>query len=94
MGMGRGTEDEVKALLPSDHLLVHYDRTNELILACDAYMYSQLEKRVSRSSFAVKRFHQYLFGRHFGILSDHKTLRGLLKATSETAIMASACIQH
>ena len=78
-------------LLTSDHLLVHYDQTKELILACDAY--SQFEKCLA-IVFAVKRFHQYLFGRHFVILSDHKPLQGLFKATSKTAIMASACIQH
>jgi len=36
--------------------------------------YSQLEKEGLAVVFGVKRFHQYLYGREFIILSDHKPL--------------------
>ena len=98
--------DKVKSLLASDCVLVHYDPSKEVIVACDASpygvgavlshreadgqekpiafasrslavaekKYSQLEKEGLAIVFAVKRFHQYLFGRHFIILSDHNPL--------------------
>ena len=36
--------------------------------------YSQLEKEAAAIIFGVKRFHQYIYGRKFTILSDHKLL--------------------
>ena len=42
----------------------------------------------------MKRFHQYLFGRHFIILSDHKPLQYLFSETRATPTMASARIQR
>jgi len=44
--------------------------------------------------FGVKRFHSYLLGRKFVILSDHKPLRYLFKEDKSTPVMASACIQR
>ena len=56
--------------------------------------YLQLEKEGLAIVFGVKRFHQYLFGRHFVILSDHKPLKHLFKASSATPAVASARIQR
>ena len=56
--------------------------------------YSQLEKEALAIAFAVKRFHHYLFGRHFAILSDHKPLQHIFKETSATPAMASSRIQR
>ena len=44
--------------------------------------------------FGIKQFHQHLFDRHFVILSDHKPLKHLFKASSATPAVASARIQH
>ncbi len=103
--------EEVKKFLISDGLLVHYDPSKELILACDASPYgigavlshrdemgqehpitfasrtlgtaeknySQPEKEGLAIIFGVKRFHHFLFGRHFIILSDHKPLQRILR---------------
>ena len=114
---------EVKKLLTSECLLVHFDPDKELILACDASpygvgailshrgadgkeqqiafasrslaaaerKYSQLEKEDLAIVFNMKKFHQYLFGRHFIISSDHKPLQHIFK---ETSAMASARVQR
>ena len=41
--------------------------------------YSQLEKEGLSCIFGIKRFHDYLFGRHFELVTDHKSLLGLIK---------------
>ena len=40
--------------------------------------YSQIEKAIVS---VVKRFHQYLYGRKFSMVTDHKPLLGLLPNT-------------
>lgn len=52
--------------------------------------YSQLDKEGLAIIFGVKRFHQYLVGRHFTILSDHKPLQHLFKESSGVPTLASA----
>ena len=56
--------------------------------------YSQLEKEALAIIFGVKKFHQYLYGRPFSILSDHKPLEGLLNETKAIPAMSSARIQR
>ena len=56
--------------------------------------YAQLDKEALAIIFGVKRFHQYLYGRNFSILSDHKPLQYLLGETRGIPAMASARIQR
>ena len=56
--------------------------------------YSQLDKEGLAIVFGVKRFHQYLAGRHFTILSDHKPLQHLFQEDKGIPNMASARIQR
>ena len=115
-----------KKSLTSDCLLVHFDPSKRLLLACDASpygigavlshrmengqdrpiafssrtlapaerKYSQLEKVGLAIIMGVKRFHQYLFGREFTIIFDHKPLLNLFSESKMTPALASACIQR
>ena len=56
--------------------------------------YAQLDKEALAIVFGVKRFHQYLYGRKFSILSDHKPLQYLLGETKGIPTMASARLQR
>ena len=56
--------------------------------------YSQLDKEGLAIIFGVKRFHQYLLGRHFTILSDHKPLQHLFDDSRAIPQMASARLQR
>ena len=67
--------------------LVHcppWDGTEKLVafasrtLAPAEKNYSQLDREALAIMFGVKRFHSYLYGRHFQIYSDHQQLRYLL----------------
>ena len=56
--------------------------------------YSQLDKETLAIIVGVRKFQQYLIGRHFVIQSDHKPLQYLFKETNATPMMASARIQR
>ncbi|XP_039862929.1 uncharacterized protein LOC120718450 [Simochromis diagramma] len=117
---------QVKELLQSAPLLVHFDPEKEVLLSCDASPYgigavlshrmeegeekpvgyasrtltaaekgySQLEKEGLAIVFAVKRFHQYLYGRPFTVVTDHKPLLSLFSETKGIPPMASARVQR
>ena len=56
--------------------------------------YSQLEREGLAIVFGVKKFHNYLYGRHFTIESDHQPLSHLFSETKSIPAMASARIQR
>lgn len=56
--------------------------------------YSHVEKEGLAMIFGVKKFHQYLYGVSFTIITDHKPLLGLFKENKGTSTMASARIQR
>ena len=56
--------------------------------------YSQLEKEGLAVAFGVCKFNQYLMGRSFAILSDHKPLQYLFSADRPVRVMTSARIQR
>ena len=56
--------------------------------------YSQLEKEGLACIFGIKKFHDYVFGHSFELITDHKPLLGLLKeycATSQQAFSRIKC---
>ena len=107
-----------KEALQADSLLIHYDPSKPLVLACDASQcgigtvlshvtedqqerpiayasrtLTQLEKEALAIIFAVKKFHNYILGRHFEIESDHRPLSFLFSENKRVPQMASSRIQ-
>ena len=56
--------------------------------------YSQLANEALAIFHGVKHFHQYVYGRSFTILSDHKPLMYIVDETKSVPLMASARIQR
>ena len=56
--------------------------------------YSQIEKEVLSIIFGVKKFHQYLYGRKFLLVMDHKSLTTVLGPKSGILTLAAARLQR
>jgi len=56
--------------------------------------YSQLEKEGLACIFGVKKFHNFLFGHPFEMITDHKPLLGLLRGDKALPAQASARIKR
>ena len=56
--------------------------------------YAQIDKEALSIIFAVKRFHQYLFGLSFTIITDHKPLLGLFGSNKVIPAMSSSRMQR
>ena len=56
--------------------------------------YAHIDKETLSIIFAVKRFHQYLFGLSFTIITDHKPLLGLFGSYKVIPAMSSSRMQR
>ena len=56
--------------------------------------YAQLEKEALALIFGVKKFHQYLYGRMFHLVTDHKPLTTILHPSKCTPPLAAARLQR
>ncbi|XP_054287546.1 uncharacterized protein K02A2.6-like [Macrosteles quadrilineatus] len=56
--------------------------------------YSQIEKEALAIIFAVKKFHNFLYGRKFTLVTDHRPLTFLLGPTKGIPTLAAARIQR
>ena len=55
--------------------------------------YAQLEKEALAIIFGVKKFHKYLYGKHFVLNTDHKPLTTILSPCSAVPTLAAARLQ-
>ena len=56
--------------------------------------YSQVEKEALSLIFGIKKFYQYLFGRHFTLITDHKPLTTILGPKNAIPILTAARLQR
>ena len=56
--------------------------------------YSQLEKEALSLIFGVKKFHQYLYGRKFSLVTDHKPLTAIFGSKKGIPTPAAARLQR
>ena len=116
----------LKEQLMSTTVLVHYDATLPLTLACDASSYgvgaviahvmadgserpvayasrtltqseknySQIEKEALAIIFGIKKFHQFLYGRSFTLVSDNKPLTTIFGPKTNIPTLAAARLQR
>lgn len=113
--------EQLKNVLSSDQVLVHFDPNKTLALACDASNvgigavllhrypdgserpianvsktltasqrnYSQIHKEALSIIFGLRKFYQYLYGRHFVLITDHKPLTALFGPSKGTPLLAA-----
>ena len=117
----QATFEQLKNVLSSDQVLVHFDQNKTLMLACDesnvgigavlvhrypdgserpiANMsktltaaernYSQIHKEALSIIYGLKKFYQYLYGRPFMLVTDHKPLTALFGPKKGTPLLAA-----
>ncbi|XP_012826093.1 uncharacterized protein K02A2.6-like [Xenopus tropicalis] len=56
--------------------------------------YAQLEREALGLIFGVRKFHTYLYGRHFTLMTDHRPLTTILHPHKATPSMAAARLQR
>ena len=56
--------------------------------------YAQVEKEVLSLIFGIKKFHQFLYGRHFTVITDHKPLTAILGPKRGVPPLAAARMQR
>ena len=56
--------------------------------------YAQIEKEALAIIFGIKKFHQYVYGRKFKLLTDHKPLTTILSPKASLPALVAAWLQR
>ena len=82
----------ISHMLPngSEHPIAFASRT----LSPSECNYAQIEKEALALIFGVKKFHQYLYGRKFTLVTDHKPLKAILGPKKGIPSLAAARLQR
>lgn len=56
--------------------------------------YAQIEREALAIVFGVRKFHQYLYGNKFTLLTDHRSLTSILSPLKSIPSMAAARMQR
>jgi hypothetical protein len=56
--------------------------------------YAQIEHEALTIVFGVKKFHPFLFGRRFTLLTDHKHLTSIFGPHTDIPLLAASCMQR
>ena len=56
--------------------------------------YAQVEKEALAIVFSVKKFHQYVYGRKFHLVTDHKPLTTIFSPKASLPALAAARLQR
>ena len=54
--------------------------------------YSEIHKEAFATVFALTKFHQFLYGRHVILVTDHKPVLALFGPSKETPLLAANCL--
>ena len=74
----------------SEHPVAFASRT----LSPSECNYAQIEKEALALIFGIKKFHQYLYGRKFTLVTDHKPLKAILGPKKGIPSLAAARLQR
>jgi hypothetical protein len=100
--------DRIKALLTTSAVLVHYDPARPITVACDASPYgvgavlshimdNGEERPVAYASrtltSAERKFHKYVYGRKFTLITDHKPLVNIFGPKTGVPTLAAQRLQ-
>ncbi len=64
------------------------------ISSCAERNYAQIEKEGLSLIFGVRMFHKHLYGRHFILVTNHKSLLAILGSKKNLSTLAAAYLQR
>ena len=74
----------------SEHLIAFASRT----LHPSEKNYAQLEEEALSLIYGTSKFHKYIYGRHFTLVTDHRPMTGILGPKSGAPSLAAARLQR